>query len=669
MKKSLYIRLGWMMMIVMLAGNASSCKNDDIADESYYTFTGWMLGEYLDENPDRYSEFSKMLKRCMLSNASSSPLEPLLNAYGSFTCFAPDNEAVGKYLKRYELASVDQMTDSAISVICRMHLINSSLKNVVYESKNFATKLADQNMYNKTIYLSPYESSYLVNEMSVVTEKDIMVQNGVIHRIDSVLEPSDLQLGTFLESNPEYSLFHEAVNETNVATRLKTEPEDLYFTPATQFGDITGSWVTSVAITPQRRFFYYTCFLETNEVFAEAGIHSLNDMKEYAKKWFEEAYANETKILEAGLTSQWTDSMNYFNRFVAYHFVNKLIDKTDFTYYRTGFATAYDKYQEYTETLAPNQLLFMAAGKNCAESDEYADALQLNPSADQVFLPGMDEAIGWSRPRKNGVLLAATPTGNSSNGVFHELQGVLTFPRADFKKIRFRHDYASLFPEIMSNAIRAKFTNGQQVYFKSGYLSNIWFRSLGTRLFYLNPQHGASSGSWCNYEGDEMMALGNFDFDIKLPPVPAGQYEVRFGYTANGNRGCAQIYMGTSRDNMRPCGIPVDLTQSASNYGWKTDRGGGALEDYESDKLLHANGWMKGPNSVLCANGKESRTLRQYEWVIRCVVGVVNLQEDGSIYLRFRNATTNEAAEFMMDYIEVCPVAIYDNPNQPEPRD
>ncbi len=665
MRRSMYYcKVGLVLITVILAGSITSCKNDDITDDSYYTFTGAMLGQYLEENPNEYSEFSKMVKRCVLKNEVSSSLDALLNAYGSFTCFAPDNEAVEKYLKRYGMTSVDQMTDSAISVICRMHLVNSSLKNVVYESKNFATKLPDQNMYNKTIYLSPEGTTYRVNEMAVVEEKDILVQNGVVHRIDSVLEPSDMQLGTFLESYPEYSLFNEAVNETNVATRLNTEPEDLYFTPATQFTDIGGG---TAVITPQYRFFYYTCFLETNEVFANAGIHSLDDMKEYAKKWFEDAYANETKILQAGLTNQWTDSLNYFNRFVSYHFVNKMIDRSDFTYYRTGVATAYEKFQEYTETIAPNQLLFMAAGKNCAESDEYADALQLNPSADQVLIPGMGEAIGWSRPQKNGVLLATTPTRYSSNGIFHELQGVLTFNRTDFKKTRFRYDYASLFPELMSNAIRAKFTNGQQVYFKNGYLSNIWFRSEGTRLYYLNPQHGAGAGQWCNYEGDEMMAKGNFDFDIRLPAVPAGQYEVRFGYTANGNRGCAQIYMGTSRDNMQPCGIPVDLTQSGSRYGWIADTGG--TEDYESDKLLHANGWMKGPNSVFNANGRESTTLRQNQWVIRCVVGVVNLQEDGNIYIRFRNATTNEQAEFMMDYLEVCPVAIYDNPNQPEPRD
>lgn len=642
----------------------SSCKNDDIADESYYTFTGEMMGEYLDNRPDEYSEFSKIVKRCKMKGGATSTLASLLNSYGSITCFAPNNEAMKKYLDRHGWSSVEEMTDSAVSVIGRMHVISSSLKRVVYETKNFTSKLSDQNMYNKTIYIANTASGYFINNMANMVAKDLLVHNGVIHEIDSVLEPSDLQLDAFLEKYPEYSLFREAVNETSVALRLNTEPEDRMFTPAESFMDITGG---NSAITPQNRYFYFTCFIETDEVFARRGIHSLDDMKSYARTWFEETYAGEQKILDAGLTTQWDDSLNYFYRFVAYHFVNKLIDKIDFTYYNSGVSVGYDKFQEYAETLAPNQMLYMAGGKNCAKSDEYADALQLNPPPEQQPIPGMNENIGWTRNRENGVLLSANETRYSANGLFHEIEDVLTFKRADFKKIRFRFDYASLFPEIMSNAMRAKYTNGQQVYFKDGYLSNIWFRTTGTRMYYLNPQHGASAGHWSNYEGDEMMAKGNFDFDLKLPPVPAGQYEVRYGYTANGSRGCAQIYMGASRDNMAPCGIPVDLTQNAIGYGWIADTG--SADDYDSDKILHANGWMKGPNSVMCSNGKDSRTMRQNEWVIRCVLGVINLNEDGSIYIRFRNATTNESADFMMDYLEVCPVSIYDNPNQSEPRD
>lgn len=659
-------------LLIIVPFCLTSCNNDDIPDESYYTFTGETLGQYLENRPEEYSEFSKVLKRCKLKEEGST-LESLMNAYGSFTCFAPDNEAMEKYLHRYGIESVEQMTDSAISVIARMHIINSAL-STVYETKNFSTKLPDQNMYNKTVYIANNsvtvsDANYIVNETGTIIEKDLLVHNGVIHKIDSVLEPSDLKLDGFLEKYPEYSLFREAVDLTNIGTRLNTEPEDRNFIPAEGFTDIDGN---SSAITPQFRYFYFTCFIETNEVFSNAGINTLQDMQDSARVWFQRAYADNPTVLDAGLTSNWEDPENYFNRFVAYHFVNKKIDRQDFMYYNTAMNTGYLKNMEYAESVAPNQLLYMAAGQNTFPKSmdnvlDYSSAAQLNPPAAQEPLDGIAENIGWTRNAGMGILLSETPTRESSNGLFHEIQDVLKFNRADFKRMRFRFEYASLFPEMMDNALRAKYTNGQQIYIPRGYLTNVVFNTEGTRLYYLNPNHSASGTAWSNYQGDEMMALGNFDFNIKLPPVPAGQYEVRFGYTANGNRGCAQIYMGTSANQLLPCGIPVDLTRDATAYGWTTDTG--SADDYESDKILHANGWMKGPNSVLCANGRSTQTLRQASNVIRCVVGVINLEQDGSIYLRFRNATTNEAAQFMMDYLEVCPASIYDNPNQSEPRD
>lgn len=654
-------KIFWIISVMSIMTAFSSCKNDDIPDESYYTFTGETMGQYLRNRPDEYSEFSKILQRCMI-NKQGSCIEALLDSYGKYTCFAPHNEAVRKYLKRYHLNSVEEMTDSAISVIAKMHLVSSEL-GTIYYTKDFAAKLADQNMYYKTLYINNSTHGYTINEMSSILKKDLLVHNGVIHQIDSVLEPSDLQIDAFLKLHPEYSLFREAVNLTGISTRLHTDPEDRLYTPTEYITDIYGG--TDV-ITPGHRYFYYTCFIETDDTFKKSGIHSLEDMKEFAKRWFLETYGNTPEIMEKGLTEQWTDEDNYFNRFVAYHFVNKKIDKVDFTYYKIGMSTGYEKFQEFTETLAPGQLLYMAAGKNNVADDRDQDRLQLNPSAAQKSIPGMNESLGWTRPERNGIFLSEKATLETSNGLFHEIEQVLTYPRSEFKKIRFRFDYASIFPELMDNGIRAKYRDGKNVYFPDGYLSNIWFRTVGTKFYYLNPKMNGEKNDWSNYQGDEIMALGNFDIDIKLPPVPAGQYEVRFGYSSNEKRGCAQIYMGDSRERLSPFGIPIDLTVLPAKYGWVIDSG--TDEDYENDKLLHANGWMKGPNSTN-EGGSGNKPLRDVNNTIRCIIGKIDLEKDGNIYLRFRNATTNESAQFMMDYVEVCPSSIYDNPLKPEPRD
>lgn len=666
--------IGFVVALIASAVWMSSCKNDDIPSESYYTFTGETLAQYLENRPEQYGDYVKILDRVRVADTeNSSTMLSLLGSAGYYTCFAPDNETIGKYLKAHDLQEVEQLTDSAARVIAFMSII-SSTQSVIYESKNFYDKIPDQNFLKRTIYLTPNEdnTSYKVNSMANIVERDLDVHNGVIHRIDSVLEPSDLTLLGFFSQHPEYSLFYEAVELTAMHQRVNSELEDISYVPPIEAIGIYGS--KEEVMIPQNRFFYYTCFVEPNEVFEKEGIITIDDLKAYAKQWFEDTFGggDAEEIYEAGMNENWTDENNYLNRFVAYHFLEKKIDTPDFTRYKTAMVPGYLKFLEFAETLAPQQTLCMAAGKNSFASDEYEDRLQLNPSADQVALPNVKPNVGWTRPARNGVLLSTKKMMESANGVFHELESILTYPRADFKKTRMRMDIASLFPEIMNNDMRAKYTNAQQIFLPKDYLTNCWYRTQDTKFVYMNPNATAGNYTHNDWQGDEFLAFSGFDIDFKLPPVPAGTYEVRFGYTQNSARGCAQLYVGDSRETLQAFRIPVDLTVQGVNYGWVKDTGGD--EDYDSDKLLHANGFMKGPNSAYCSNGNQKTTLREKdgasgESVLRCVMGNITLDKDGPIYIRFRDVSGVNLAQFMMDYIEVCPASIYDNPYMSEPRD
>lgn len=648
----------------------SSCTNDDIPSDSYYTFTGQTLGQYLESHPDEYSDFVQLLSRSYVdTDEGGSTVFEMFNSYGCYTCFAPNNETLAKYLRKEGLNSIEEVSDSAARVLSLMSIVASEA--TVYESQYFVNRLPDQNLYRKTIYISGDGTSYLVNGMANITEVDIEVHNGVIQSVDSVLEPSDLTLLGFFDGHPEYSLFREALELTGVYERVNSEQEDLNYVPPTS---MTGNEGATIQDFPTRRFYGFTCFLEPNSVYEAAGITDIEGLKDYARQWFTETYEEDApEIYALGDNENYLDTNNYFNRFVAYHFVNKTISQADFTEVGWTYMNGYDKYLDYTETLAPGQTLCLAAGKNSFASDEYSDRLQLNPSADHVALEGVSPYRNWSRPTRNGVLLAQKSQMESSIGVFHELEGILTYPRSDFRRMRMRLDYAALFPEMMSNSIRytVKKLNGYGL--PNGYLTNFWVNSTGTTLLYMATPSQPSPGWWNDFQSDEFIAKGNFDFTVKLPPVPAGLYEVRIGYTVNGNRGCAQMYLGSSLDNLIASGIPVDLTVSGDKHGWVKDENTDV--DYESDKLLRANGFMKAPNSSKSDAGYGTSSLREVgadafpEYALRCIVGTHQLTTDGSIYVRFRNATTSTTPEFMMDYIEVCPATIYDNPDETEPRD
>ena len=108
---------------------------------------------------------------------------------------------------------------------------------------------------------------------------------------------------------------------------------------------------------------------------------------------------------------------------------------------------------------------------------------------------------------------------------------------------RIRFDICTILPEILSNGCRS---SRQHMNFPRGYFENITQESESTKFLYLHSAFVNGQG-WRDYEGDELMVLGLYDFVLKLPPVPKeGQYEIRMGISNNTLRGMCQIYSVTA---------------------------------------------------------------------------------------------------------------------------
>ena len=66
-----------------------SCR-EQIDEGARYTFTGHTIASFLEENEDVYSSFIEILTR--------GGRFSLMKAYGTYTCFAPTNDAIARYL-------------------------------------------------------------------------------------------------------------------------------------------------------------------------------------------------------------------------------------------------------------------------------------------------------------------------------------------------------------------------------------------------------------------------------------------------------------------------------------------------------------------------------------------------------------------------------------------
>ena len=101
-------------LFVTLTAICVGCS-DDPGVENYYTAKGEMASTYLTNRSETYSEFIEIIKR---SNTVSFEL---LGTYGSFTVFAPTNEAIDRYLAGRGFSSVDELTTEDCDTIAATH--------------------------------------------------------------------------------------------------------------------------------------------------------------------------------------------------------------------------------------------------------------------------------------------------------------------------------------------------------------------------------------------------------------------------------------------------------------------------------------------------------------------------------------------------------------------
>ncbi len=209
-KNMLRILLAACAMLVMLI-YIPGCKKT----EYKLTTTGDvnMVG-YFDNNPDSFSLFRQILERTETS--------AYLNAYGAYTCFAPTNSGVRKYLNDLGAADVNAADLATLKDMVRFHL----LEDTITTSQFTDGKLPVVTMYGQyliTTVVTKYGvSGYLVNRQGFITKPNIKVGNGIIHQIDNVLIPAKLTIAKTLEAKPNYSIFTQAMRETGYYDLLNT---------------------------------------------------------------------------------------------------------------------------------------------------------------------------------------------------------------------------------------------------------------------------------------------------------------------------------------------------------------------------------------------------------------------------------------------------------------
>lgn len=510
------------------------------------------------------------------------------------------------------------------------------------------------------------------------------------------------------------SIYNEAIKATQINKLMEAHEDDTYTIGKDSCDWTNGKLCIHVASEvdnvayPKKRYFNFTAFVVPDAILAEKyGITTLDDLRKKAHEIYDPLYPEDADVTDE------TDRRNALNKFISYHVLDRYGDYYTLTandndlisnaFYRNKYDI-----RDWYGTLMPHSTMKFSFPSG-SQTGLYINRRGIQSHADErgVFVQGSKVTA----PEEYKVV----PT-TAVNGIYHYIDDIVAYDATMQQVVMDDHirvNSTAISPDFMTKLTDGEVARGhtsgdgnkygnsqgenwnpltnkdRSVGFKSGYTRNFTF-SENTHMHVRNRM----MWFWC-YEGDEIIFKGRYDFTIKLPSVPAGTYEVRIQTCTGFNtRGIVQPYI----DGV-PQGEPQDLRPSGQDiFGWKSDnditgevvRNNRELSEEELekkkqeaiaafDKEIHAKGWVKAPKCCVSSLGNTayegSGSMRDLNNVNRWVIGTFTTDGKSDHYLRLQQMTNNpndyddfydNNYELNLDFIELVPSTVYNNPEWPE---
>lgn len=231
------------MLVLVFSG---ACKK---VDQEIATTSDMNISDYLLSQPESYSKIYEILQ--------VTGTRSFLNAYGTYTFFAPTNEAIDLYLKEAGKSSIMDVDLEELKQMVRFHLVEDTISSILFTDGKLRTKT----MYGQYLLTGAKNqegiNKILINRTAYVVKPDLRVGNGIIHSIDHVLKPAKLTLAQMIEQDPANSIFTRALKETGLYDSLNIESSK----------------------NPDTTKAYLTVMVESDAVLKKAGYDSYEELK------------------------------------------------------------------------------------------------------------------------------------------------------------------------------------------------------------------------------------------------------------------------------------------------------------------------------------------------------------------------------------------------------
>ena len=678
-----------------------------------------------------------------------------LGTYGEYTCFAPVNEGVNRYIdslyndesyliskakKKHNgiqedpnwasldvMARVNLMPDSLCDDIARFHL--SGERHMQVDLDGTATtwttmKIGRSIRVNTFDEIKAPKEAYIgltsLNDVSAITEGDIEAINGVLHICSEMIPRSDRTTDDQLrvEGEKDLSIFYAALEATGYTDTLmierKNNPDGTAITY--DLGNNHNDRDGNVLYYPKECMIKWTVFAETDDVFRAAGINSFDDLKAKCAEWYGNCsgwydYIKE-KNIKISTGDDYTSKFNVVNMFVAYHIlragmpIDRIVyEKNKQTDASWNFCFGYEP-QEYFETMLPNTLLKVWETNPKTTKDlwlnRYLTNNTLTTKLGMFGMPGDGDHTLVFR----GVSVDRNSSVETLNGYIHRIKGILKYDQnaKDALHERLRLDSSTFLYELINNGLRGATPSevsslngggdGNRVAFHNTFFDNIVCYNPGTLLRF------NVMGAWRAHNSDQFQGWDVYDFAIKLPHVPTGDYELRIIYPPMGRGGLMQFYLGNSskQSDMVAIGIPFDACANPhedATFGYEPiqtlDENPESDFGVECGQRMHVRGYMYAPasfsrgtyntitdplsyneNDIYSAasqiTGSTScRSETGYgTMMLRRIITTQRFEQGQDYWLRIKNLVNDANLGWSFDFIELVPLDIVNSQTMSE---
>ena len=685
-----------------------------------------------------------------------------LGTYGEYTCFAPVNDGVNRYIdslyndESYKIsksklihngikedsnwnnldviAKVELMSDSLCDDIARFHL--SGERHVQVDLDGTATTWTTMKIgrsirvgiFNEKAPKEEYIGLTSLNDIVAITEGDIEAINGVLHICSEPIPRSDRTTDDQLrvEGEKDLSIFYAALEATGFTETLMVERKNNADGTAITY-DLGNNHNDRDGISlyyPKECMIKWTVFAETDDVFRAKGINSFDDLKKKCVEWYGNCGAWYDYIKEKNITistgDDYKNPFNVVNMFVAYHILRAgmPIDRIVHEYCArtTGVGTnnpnawnfcfGYEP-QEYFETMLPNTLLKVWQTNPMSTKDLWLNRyLTNNTMTKKLGLCAMGNGDEDHHLEFPGVPIDRNSSVETLNGYIHRIKDILVYDENAKAALheRLRLDSSTFLYELINNGLRGATVSevstlngggdGNRVAFHNTFFDNIVCYNPGTLLRF------NVMGLWRAHNGDQFQGWDVYDFAIKLPHVPTGDYELRIIYPPMGRGGLMQFYLGNSskQSDMVAIGIPFDACanpEQDATFGYEP------IQNYEDNpesdfgveagQRMHVRGYMYAPasfsrgtynsitdplsyneNDIYSAasqiTGSTScRSETGYgTMMLRRIITTQRFEQGKDYWLRIKNLVNDANLGWSFDFVELVPLDIVNSQDMSE---